>query len=66
MTARLSTLSHVKIVNKLLYNYFQAVCKKEDDWSSHLVTIELGHNPCSVTGSRYFYLIFVLQNVTLS
>ena len=31
MTARPSTLSQVKLINKLLYNYLQAVCKKEDE-----------------------------------
>ena len=39
MTTRPSTLSQVEIINKLLYNYLQAVCKKEDDWLSHLATI---------------------------
>ena len=43
-----------------LYNYLQAVCKKEEDWSSHLPTIEMGHNHCSVTGSRYFAPYFCL------
>ena len=47
-------------MQKLLYNYLQAVCKKEEDWSSHLATVELGHNHCSVTRSRHFSPYFCL------
>ena len=67
MTARSTTLSQVEQLNKLLYGYLQAVCKKEENWSSHLPTIELGHNHCSVAGSRYFSPYFCLtgRNLTL-
>ena len=54
MTARATTLAQVEQVNKLVYNYLQRVCKREEDWSTHLYTIEMGHNHCSITGSRYF------------
>ena len=40
MTARPSILSQVENINKLLSNFLQAVCEKDDDWSSHLATIE--------------------------
>ena len=65
MTARPSTLSQIEIINKLLCNYLQAVCKKQDDWSSHLATIELGHNHFSITGSRYFSPYFCLTGRNL-
>ena len=60
MTARPATLGQVENINVLLYNFLQAVCKKEDDWSTHLCTIELGHNHCSITGSRYLSPYFCL------
>ena len=44
----------------------QAVCKREEDWSSHLCTIEMGHNHCSVTGSRYFSPYFCLTGRNLA
>ena len=65
MTARPATLSQVENINKLLYNFLQAVCKKEDDWSSHLCTIELGYNHCSITGSGYFSPYFCLTGRNL-
>ena len=59
MTTRPTTMAQIEIINKLLYNFLQAVCKKEEDWSSHLPTIELGHNHASIAGSRYFSPYFV-------
>ena len=43
------------------------MCKKEEDWSSHLLAIELGHNHASIAGSRYFSAYFCLtgRNLTL-
>ena len=64
MTARPSALSQMELINKQLCNYLQAVCKKEDDWSNHLATIELGHNH-SVTRSRYFSPYFCLTGRNL-
>ena len=52
-------------MNKLLYGYLQAVCKKEEDWSSHLPAIELGHNNSSIAGSRYFSPYFCLTGHNL-
>ena len=54
-------------VNKLIYNYLQALCKREEDWSTHLCQIAMGHNHCSITGSRYFspYFSFTGRNLTL-
>ena len=67
MTARPTTLAQIELINKLLYSYLQAVCKKEEDWSSHLPKIELGHNHASIAGSRYFSPYFCLtgRNLTL-
>ena len=65
MTARPATLGQIENINKLLYNFLQAVCKKEDDWSTHLCTIELGHNLSSITGSRYFSPYFCLTGRNL-
>ena len=31
MTARPATLGQVENINKLFYNFLQAICKKEDD-----------------------------------
>ena len=52
MAARSTTLAQVEQANKLIYNYLQAVCKREEDWFAHLCTIVMGHNHCSITGSR--------------
>ena len=67
MTARPTTLSQVEQINKLLYNYLQAVSKKEEDRSSYLSAIELGHDHCSLTESGYFSPYFCLagRNLTL-
>ena len=54
MTARPTTLAQVEPANKLIYNYLQAVCKREEDWSTRFCTIAMGHNHCSITGSKYF------------
>ena len=61
MTARSTSLSQVEQCKKLLYNYLQAICKKEEDWSSHLATAKLRHNHCSVTESIHFSLYFCLK-----
>ena len=60
-------MAQVELINKLLNGYLQAVCKKEEDWSSHLPTIELGHNHASIAGSRYFspYFCLTSRNLTL-
>ena len=67
MTVRPTTLAQIENINKLCYQYLQAVCKKEEDWSSHLPAIELGHNHASIAGSRYLSLYFCLtdRNLTL-
>ena len=52
--------------NKLIYNYLQAVCKTEEDWFTHLCTIEMGHNHCSVIRSIYFSPYFCLTGRHLS
>ena len=59
MTARPTTLAQIEQANKLIYNYLQAVCKREEDWSSHLCTIAMGHNNCSVIQVDIFHHIFV-------
>ena len=67
MTARPTTLAQIELANKLIYCYLQTVCKREEDWSSHLCTIAMGHNHCTITGSRYFSPCFCLtsRNLTL-
>ena len=67
MTARPTTLAQIELTNKLLYQYLQAVCRKEEDWSSHLPAIELGHNHASIAGSRYCspYFCLTSRNLTL-
>ena len=67
MTARPTILAQIEQANKLIYNYLQAVCKREEDWSSHLCTIAMGNTHCSVAGSRYFSPYFCLtgRNLTL-
>ena len=56
MTARPSTLAKVEQVNKLVYNYLQAVCKREEDWSMYLSTIDMEQPEIDI-----FHHISVLQ-----
>ena len=63
MTARLTTISQVKLINKLVYNYLRAVCEKEKDWLHHLSAIAMGHNSSSIAGSRIFSPHMILPDV---
>ena len=66
MTAPPTTLAQVEQAIKLIYKYLQAVCKREEDWPTHFCAIAMGHNHCSITGSKYFSPYFYVTDRNLA